>query len=92
MEFDSETVAYDFYNKYARLEGFSIRRDGYAADKNGVLTSRTCVCCKEGLRKVDKRDDLTRNPKAETRTNCGAIIGVKLVRRTVLYCRDILAD
>ncbi|CAM8901653.1 unnamed protein product [Rhodiola kirilowii] len=85
MEFDSETIAYDFYNKYARMEGFSIRRDGYAADKNGVLTSRTFVCCKEGLRKVDKRDDLTRNPKAETRTNCGAIMGVKLVKRTCKY-------
>ncbi|XP_020249359.1 protein FAR1-RELATED SEQUENCE 5-like [Asparagus officinalis] len=85
MEFDSEIAAYDFYNEYARNEGFSIRREAYAADKQGVLTSRTFVCCKEGLRKADKRDDLTRNPRGETRTNCGAIMGIKLVRRTGKY-------
>ncbi|ONK79812.1 uncharacterized protein A4U43_C01F10320 [Asparagus officinalis] len=81
MEFDYEIAAFDFYNEYARSEDFSIRRDAYAADKQGVLTSRTFVCCKEGLRKADKRDDLTRNPR-ETMTNYGAIMGIKLVRRT----------
>ncbi|ONK73108.1 uncharacterized protein A4U43_C04F27340 [Asparagus officinalis] len=85
MEFDSEIVAYDFYNEYAHSEGFSIRRASYAADKQRVLTSRTFVCCKEGLRKADKRDDLTRNPRRETMTSCGAIMGIKLVKRTGKY-------
>ncbi|ONK72358.1 uncharacterized protein A4U43_C04F18590 [Asparagus officinalis] len=31
------------------------------------------------------RDDLTRNPRGETRTNCGAIMGIKLVRRIGKY-------
>ncbi|ONK80622.1 uncharacterized protein A4U43_C01F19890 [Asparagus officinalis] len=84
-EFNSEIAAYDFYNEYARSEGFSIRREAYAADKQGVLSSRIFVCCKEGLRKADKRDDLTRNPRGETRTNCGAIMGINLVRRTGKY-------
>ncbi|ONK73233.1 uncharacterized protein A4U43_C04F28730 [Asparagus officinalis] len=85
MEFDSEIDAYDFYNKYARSEGFSIRRTAYAADKQGVLTSRIFICCKEGLRKADKRDNLMRNPRGETRTNYGVIMGIKLVRRTSKY-------
>ncbi|ONK63406.1 uncharacterized protein A4U43_C07F14810 [Asparagus officinalis] len=84
-EFDSEIAAYDFYNEYACSEGFSIRRDAYATDKQGVLTSRTFVYCKESLQKADKRDDLTRIPRGETRTNCGAIMGIKLVRRTDKY-------
>ncbi|KAL6180788.1 hypothetical protein ACLB2K_047447 [Fragaria x ananassa] len=33
MEFDSEIAAFNFYNAYARSEGFSIRRDGHDKDK-----------------------------------------------------------
>ncbi|XP_004309765.1 PREDICTED: protein FAR1-RELATED SEQUENCE 5-like [Fragaria vesca subsp. vesca] len=86
MEFDSEIAAFNFYNAYARSEGFSIRRDGHGKDEKCVLTSRTFVCCKEGFRKEDKSDDLTKNPRAQTRTACGAIMGIKLVRHTGKYC------
>lgn len=86
MEFDSEQVAYDFYNEYGRREGFSIRRDGCRNDKSNEFTSRTFVCCKEGLRKKDKRDNLTKTPRAETRTGCNAHIGIHLARHTGKYC------
>ncbi|KAL6185103.1 hypothetical protein ACLB2K_041238 [Fragaria x ananassa] len=86
MEFDSEIATFNFYNAYARSEGFSIRRDGHGKDKKGVLSSRTFVCCKDGFQKEDKRDDLTKNPRAHTRTGCGAIMGIKLVRHTGKYC------
>ncbi|KAL6133546.1 hypothetical protein ACLB2K_065781 [Fragaria x ananassa] len=86
MEFDSEQAAYDFYNEYGQNEGFSIRKEVCAKDKNHVLTSRLFVCCKEGLRGKDKRDDLTKNPRAHTWTGCGAHMGIRLVRRTGKYC------
>ncbi|KAJ1432833.1 hypothetical protein SESBI_06369 [Sesbania bispinosa] len=44
MEFESEAVAYEFYNEFS--------------------------CFKEGKRDVDKRDHLTKEPRAETRTGC----------------------
>ncbi|TXG69505.1 hypothetical protein EZV62_004440 [Acer yangbiense] len=46
-EFDSEKIAYDFYNAYGRKVGFSIGRESYSKNnKTGELTSRTFVCSK----------------------------------------------
>ena len=41
-----------------------------------------CVCCEEGLYKRDKRDYLTTNHWAKTRTNCS-------IRITFMYIKDI---
>ncbi|XP_059633774.1 protein FAR1-RELATED SEQUENCE 6-like [Cornus florida] len=81
MEFDSEEKAYDFYNAYGYKAGFSVRRE-YANKHRttGQITSRLFVCCKEGYRGKDKRDHRTKNPRAETRTGCGALMHVKLDR------------
>ena len=36
MEFETEQDAYDFYNSYAHVVGFSIRRNkGHKGDKDG---------------------------------------------------------
>ncbi|KAL7257356.1 hypothetical protein ACSBR1_003624 [Camellia fascicularis] len=51
--------------------GFSIRREYCKKNKN-------LVCNKEGFRKVDKRDPLTKTPRAETRTGCEARLFVQL--------------
>ncbi|KEH16594.1 FAR1 DNA-binding domain protein [Medicago truncatula] len=49
MEFESEAVAYEFYNKYSRRIGFGIRREyGNKSKKDGILTSRRFTCFKEG--------------------------------------------
>lgn len=45
--------------------------------KDGSISSSRFVCCKEGLRKPDKRYYKTINPRPETRTNCPARIGLK---------------
>ncbi|XP_050365561.1 protein FAR1-RELATED SEQUENCE 5-like [Argentina anserina] len=84
MEFDYEKAAYDFYNDYGHHVGFSIRRDGCGGGKYGVLTTRNFVCCKESEPGKDKRDDLTKNPIAQTRTGCGALMVIKLDRPTEL--------
>ncbi|XP_024634834.1 protein FAR1-RELATED SEQUENCE 7-like [Medicago truncatula] len=69
MEFESEAFTYEFYNEYSKKCGFGIRRE-YAnkSKKDGVLTSRKFVCSKEGRRGADKRDYLTKDARAETRT------------------------
>ncbi|XP_028082244.1 protein FAR1-RELATED SEQUENCE 5-like [Camellia sinensis] len=79
MTFDSEESAYDFYNAYGGRMGFSIRREYCKKNKlTKQIISRNLVCNKEGFRKVDKRDPLTKTPRAETRTGCEARLFVKL--------------
>ncbi|XP_059627203.1 protein FAR1-RELATED SEQUENCE 5-like [Cornus florida] len=67
--------------------GFSIRREyKNNSRKDGKLTSRNFVCCKEGKRGEDKRDRKTKNRRAETRTDCRArmliAFNVKFVQAT----------
>ncbi|OMO77575.1 hypothetical protein COLO4_25082 [Corchorus olitorius] len=86
MEFDSEEAANQFYNTYTGQVGFSIRKE--YANKNKTtkqITSRKFVCCKEGERCKDKRDSNTKNPRAETRTNCLAHMKIKLDRESNKY-------
>ncbi|XP_062021084.1 protein FAR1-RELATED SEQUENCE 5-like [Rosa rugosa] len=86
MEFDSEELAYEFYNMYGRRVGFSIRRHTHYKNKHsGKLISRIFVCSKEGLRTIDKRDHLTKNPRAETRTSCDAKMIIKLDKSSGRY-------
>ncbi|TXG48678.1 hypothetical protein EZV62_024553 [Acer yangbiense] len=81
MEFDSEEIAYKFYNEYAGKMGFSIRKEAVVKNKRtGEVTSRIFVCSKEGFRSKDKRDSLTKHPRAETRTGCDARMSIKLNR------------
>ncbi|KAL7190810.1 hypothetical protein ACSBR2_022985 [Camellia fascicularis] len=48
-EFDSEEIAYQFYNEYGRIMGFSIRRDYHTkCKKDGIIVNRKFVCCKQG--------------------------------------------
>ncbi|XP_028123107.1 protein FAR1-RELATED SEQUENCE 5-like [Camellia sinensis] len=86
MTFDSEQCVYDFYNTYGGRMGFSIRRDFCRKNKiNNQLICRLLVCNKEGFRKGDKRDPLSKNPRAETRTGCEARLYVKLDEGTGKY-------
>ncbi|KAI3906191.1 hypothetical protein MKW92_040827, partial [Papaver armeniacum] len=40
MEFDSEEKAYDYYNRYARGVGFSIRKDSTTHRKDKTISRR----------------------------------------------------
>ncbi|XP_028055418.1 protein FAR1-RELATED SEQUENCE 5-like [Camellia sinensis] len=78
MPFDSKGV-YCFYNAYGERMGFSTRRD--CCNKNKFtkqIISRVFVDNKEGFRKVDKRDPLTKNSRVETSTGCEVQLFVKL--------------
>ncbi|CAN6544011.1 unnamed protein product [Malus baccata var. baccata] len=81
MELDTEQAAYDFYNKYGGIMGFSIRRQSSGKNKKThELTSRIFSYAKEGFRAIDKRNDVIKRPRAETRIGCGAHMGVRLAR------------
>ena len=71
MEFESEDDAYVFYNRYAKVVGFSIRKDFLNKSKvNGTVVSRRFTCFKEGYRRKDKRDVSVKKPRKQTRTGC----------------------
>lgn len=70
-EFESDEHAYRFYNKYARLVGFSVRKDWVNRSKvHGLVVSRKFTCSKEGYRRKDKRDVNVKKHRKETRTGC----------------------
>jgi zinc finger SWIM domain-containing protein 3 len=82
MQFESDEIAYNFYNDYGRMTGFSIRKEYVnKCKKTGIVTSRRLVCEKEGIRGIDKRDSKTRKPRAETRCGCNAHL-------VIVYNRD----
>ncbi|XP_058726869.1 protein FAR1-RELATED SEQUENCE 5-like [Vicia villosa] len=77
MIFDSIEDAWKFWVNYGGKIGFGVRKQYSHKNKNGIITSYKFVCCKEGIRKPDKRDYKTINPRPETRTNCQARLGIK---------------
>ena len=48
---------------------------------NGKITSCRFVCANEGHRTQDKRDYLTKCPRAETRTYCQVYMNLKMDRK-----------
>jgi len=78
MIFDNFDDAWKFWVAYGGKVGFGVRiQYVHKSKKDCSPTSCRFVCCKEGLRKPDKRDYKTIKPREETRTNCQARIGLK---------------
>ncbi|XP_059668919.1 protein FAR1-RELATED SEQUENCE 5-like [Cornus florida] len=93
MEFDTEQEAYEFYNAYGGRVGFSIRREYFNnSHKTGKLLTRLFTCCKEGVRKKDRRDKHTKTPRAETRTGYGARMHIKYDEAKGKYLVDNFID
>jgi zinc finger SWIM domain-containing protein 3 len=86
MQFESDDIAYNFYNEYGRMAGFSIRKKYVnKCKKIGIVTSRRFVCEKEEIRGKDKRDSKTRKARAETRCGCNARLGIVYNRDSGKY-------
>ena len=49
LKFSSLDDGGEFYNMYAKLVGFNIRKDEIKRNKNNIVTSIRWVCAKEGL-------------------------------------------
>lgn len=77
MRFQSKEQDFDFYNKYAKEKGFSIRKDysrrDVSADK---IIHRRFICSREGYRKEIYMDtaNRTREPRALSRCGCESLL------------------
>eukprot|EP00268_Persea_americana_P048001 TRINITY_DN5037_c1_g1_i3.p1 TRINITY_DN5037_c1_g1~~TRINITY_DN5037_c1_g1_i3.p1 ORF type:complete len:852 (-),score=138.98 TRINITY_DN5037_c1_g1_i3:305-2860(-) len=92
MEFETVDDAYNFYNQFGRLRGFSIRKHNSTKDKKtGLVKMRKFVCSNEGFRRVDKRDSNVRHHRDETRTGCLGYMMVVLGENGK-YCVTIFND
>jgi hypothetical protein len=71
MTFSTLEEAWKFWGYYGGRTGFSISSRYKNKSKfDGKFTSCKYVSSKEGLNAVDKRDNMVKNPRAETRTEC----------------------
>ncbi|KAJ8617006.1 hypothetical protein MRB53_013192 [Persea americana] len=80
MHFDDLDEAYNFYNAYGKLAGFSIRKESSNRGKDGEVVWKRLVCSKEG--KTDEKHwigkELVQRRRMETRFDCKAKLQVKL--------------
>ncbi|KAK3035579.1 hypothetical protein RJ639_034784 [Escallonia herrerae] len=78
IEFDSRDQAWKFWVEYGGKMGFGVRKDySNKSRKDEIVTFEKFVCNKEGFREIDKRDHLSKAPRAETRTGC--LVGMKII-------------
>jgi zinc finger SWIM domain-containing protein 3 len=89
MSFVSEEAAFDFYNKYARDRGFSIRKDNVKRGKgiSGIIRLRRFLCSRAGKRqdKFFNLEGRVRRERPESRCKCKAYMEVKLDRSRGLW-------
>jgi hypothetical protein len=77
MKFNTVDDAWNFWISYGGVVGFDVRKQyNNKSLVDGVYTLSRFVCAKAGLRRKDKRDHQTKNPRAETRTGCKVRMGV----------------
>ncbi|XP_043705317.1 protein FAR1-RELATED SEQUENCE 5-like [Telopea speciosissima] len=94
MQFNSEKDAFDSYNSYGARLGFSVRKEfaNKSRKDKTIITSRRFVCNKEGARKEDTRNIGIKNPQAETRSNCPARMGIKILENGSYQCYDFVEN
>ena len=78
FHFADLSLAYEFYNWYARMKGFSARKSKTRKNNLDEVVQQTFVCFREGFRheKYYQRENRIREPKPETRCGCNARIQV----------------
>ncbi|XP_020252347.1 protein FAR1-RELATED SEQUENCE 5-like [Asparagus officinalis] len=78
IKFNSYEEGYNYYNSYALLMGFGIRKSmvNYSR-KTREVVDRKYVCDKEGHR--PKRDKIENPVRRETRVGCKAMMRIKLL-------------
>ncbi|XP_050259192.1 protein FAR1-RELATED SEQUENCE 5-like [Quercus robur] len=82
LKFSSLDDGGEFYNTYAKLVGFSIRKDEIKRNKDNIVTSRRWVCAKEGLR--IRKNESNVNCMSErpiTRSGCKAAFRIRFERK-----------
>ncbi|XP_037440187.1 protein FAR1-RELATED SEQUENCE 5-like isoform X1 [Triticum dicoccoides] len=86
MRFSTLEEAWNFWEYYGGRIGFGVRKRYANPSKfDGIITSIRFVCRKEGHKKSDKRDHLSKQPRAEIRTDCPVHIGLTIDREVGNY-------
>jgi hypothetical protein len=79
QKFSNLNDAWSFWVHYGGRVGFEVRKRYTNESKfDGTVTSCRYVCAKEGRQAPDKRDHVTKNPRAETRTSYSVQMGLTL--------------
>ncbi|KAL8484408.1 hypothetical protein ACS0TY_026904 [Phlomoides rotata] len=65
-----------FKNEYSKEAGFGIRKHSAHKDKNERVLDRIFCCECQGHRPNDKRNELIKSHRPETRTGCEAMIKI----------------
>ncbi|XP_010263150.1 PREDICTED: protein FAR1-RELATED SEQUENCE 5-like isoform X2 [Nelumbo nucifera] len=79
MMFKTEEEAYDFYNRYAGMLGFTTRKSNRNLCRmTGEVNYRKFCCSKQGKRAVDKRRPNVKQPRVETRCGCMAEMRISI--------------
>ena len=83
LQFNCIDEAKIFYNLFAKVTKFSIRKDDLKQDKNGYIISRKWVCSKEGHRatKFIQNDNRQCEPGSLTRIGCETAFRIRLDRK-----------
>lgn len=77
MVFQSDNHAYEFYYRYARSLGFSVRKNSSTHRANKTISRRVFCCSKEGFRCPHSRGPPVKS-RPQTRTDCKARLIIKL--------------
>ncbi|KAK2978895.1 hypothetical protein RJ640_011994 [Escallonia rubra] len=92
--FDTQEAAYEFYNRYALLNGFGTHKhNAHKIMATGAIFMRQFVCNKQGFKKLDDKR-LNRNEKRrrDLRTGCEAMMQVTLSKKLGMWVVDKFQD
>ncbi|KAK2990920.1 hypothetical protein RJ640_028697 [Escallonia rubra] len=92
--FDTQEVAYEFYNQYALLNGFGTRKhNAHKIMATGAIFRRQFVCNKQGFKKLDdKRLNGNEKRRRDLRTGCEAMMQVTLSKKLEMWVVDKFQD
>ncbi|XP_027151808.1 uncharacterized protein LOC113751868 [Coffea eugenioides] len=79
MMFQNEEDAYDFYNAYGKVAGFSVTKADVKKNAGYTTKYRKMVCSRVARRdkKTNERDYQKKQPRPETRVGCPACFRIK---------------
>jgi zinc finger SWIM domain-containing protein 3 len=85
MAFEYEDNAYEMYNKYAGIIGFSIRKNTTKRRPDGTIYQKYIVCSGEGYGKPE-------SSKGTTRTECGACIQLVVSKEGIWTVKSVVLE
>ncbi|CAN1186979.1 Protein FAR1-RELATED SEQUENCE 5, partial [Linum perenne] len=85
LRFESHDEGVEWYIKYGKAWGFSVRKDNVKRDKNVVITERNMVCNAQGERRPSALRRQKKTPRLLSRFGCKASCKSKLEKSSSRY-------